>query len=131
TQPADKALRSYIINAFNDAAPTISHNPGFRMREQLLGKPSETVIWGEKRHQEGDFWMDLLDPGDDVTDKVQHGTHSNTGMLSRAGGANFAFADGSVRFVKFGLSVLGENSWAVGYPARFTYAISSVNSLQP
>jgi prepilin-type processing-associated H-X9-DG protein len=131
TAPADKALRSYIINAFNDASPNTSHNPGFSMRETLMGKPSETVVWGEKRHQEGDFWMDLLDPGDDVTDKVQHGMHSKTVALSRAGGANFAYADGGVRFLKFGLSVLGENQWAIGYPYRFTYAVSSVNSLQP
>lgn len=129
--PADKALRSYIINAFNDASPNTSHNQGFTMRESLIGKPSDTVVWGEKRHQEGDFWMDLLDPGDDVTDKVQHGTHSNTGALSRAGGANFAYADGGVRFLKFGLSVLGENQWAIGYPDRIIYAVSSVNSLQP
>ena len=131
TKPADKALRSYIINAFNDASPNTSHNPGFSMHETLIGKPSETVVWGEKRHQEGDFWMDLLDPGDDVTDKVQHGMHSKTAVLSRAGGANFACADGRVCFLKFGLSVLGENQWAVGYPARFTYAVQSVNTLQP
>jgi len=130
TAPADKALRSYIINAFNDAAPD-SHNQGFRMREVLIRKPSETVVWGEKRHQVGDFWMDLLDPGDDVTDKVQHGTHSNNGRLARAGGANFACADGGVRFLKFGRSVQPENWWAIDYPARLTYAVQSLASLQP
>lgn len=31
TAPADKALRSYIINAFNDASPNTSHQPGFSM----------------------------------------------------------------------------------------------------
>lgn len=130
--PADRALRSYIINAFNDAAPgDAGHAQGFRMREALIGKPSETVLWGEKRHQVPDFWMDIEDMGDDVTHLVQHGMHSKTVVLSRAGGANFAYADGSVRFLKFGLSVLGENQWAVGYPARFTYAVSSVNTLQP
>lgn len=128
--PADKALRSYIINAFNDAGTDVKTN-GFRMREMLIGKPSETVVWGEKRHQVGDFWVDIFDTGDDVTHLVQHGMHSNSGALSRSGGANFACADGSVRFLKYGLSVLGENWWAIGYPDRLTYAISSVNSLQP
>ena len=130
TTPADKALRSYIINAFNDAESD-GHSVGYRMRENYLRMPSVTVVWGEKRHTEGDFWMDLLDPGDDVTDKVQHGTHSNTGKATRAGGANFACADGRVCFLKFGASVMPENWWAVGYPARNTYAVKSLNTLQP
>jgi prepilin-type N-terminal cleavage/methylation domain-containing protein len=130
TAPADKALRSYIINAFNDAAPD-AHNLGFRMREVLIRKPSETVVWGEKRHQVGDFWMDLFDPGDDVTDKVQHGTHSNSGKIARAGGANFACTDGGVRFLKFGRSVQPENWWAIDYPDRLIYAIQNLNTLQP
>jgi prepilin-type N-terminal cleavage/methylation domain-containing protein len=131
TTPADKALRSYIINAFNDADPVNSHTAGFRMREVLIRKPSETVVWGEKRHSQGDFWMDLLDPGDDVTDKVQHGTHSNSGRLDRAGGANFACADGGVRFLKFGRSVQPENWWAIDYPARLTYAVQNLANIQP
>ena len=130
TLPTDKALRSYIINAFNDAESD-SHNMGYRMRENYFRMPSVTVVWGEKRHTEGDFWMDLLDAGDDVTDKVQHGTHSNTGRATRAGGANFACADGRVCFLKFGASVMPENWWAVGYPARLTYAVKSLGTIQP
>jgi prepilin-type N-terminal cleavage/methylation domain-containing protein len=130
TAPADKALRSYIINAFNDGDPN-GHNTGFRMREAQVMRTSETVVWGEKRHQEGDFWMDLLDPGDDVTDKVQHGTHSNNGKVSRGGGANFACVDGGVRFLKFGASVDPENWWAVTLPDRITYGVANLNLLQP
>jgi type II secretory pathway pseudopilin PulG len=125
----DRAWRSYIINAWNDAAPN-SHNQGFSMRESLVLKPSETVVWGEKRHQLGDFWMDLLDPVDDLTDKVQHGCHSRYLTLSRGGGANFACVDGGVRFLKFGRSVNPENWWAIAYSDRIKYALP-IATLQP
>ena len=130
---ADNSLRSYLMNGWNDVFPAaIASNPPreFSMKEASILKPSETVIWGEKRHQAEDFWMDLYESGDNLTDKVQHGTHSNLLKPTRAGGANFACADGAVRFLKFGRSVNPVNWWCVKDPDRSAYALS-LSSLQP
>src|SRR5271165_2385365 len=106
TYVADNAWRSYMMNGWNDVFPAdLSSGAQDSMKESSVLKPSETVIWGEKRHDAPDYWMDLLETGDNLTDKIQHGTHSNYLKPSRSGGANFACADGGVRFLKFGRSV--------------------------
>jgi prepilin-type N-terminal cleavage/methylation domain-containing protein len=130
---ADNAWRSYIMNGWNDAFPlAIASNPRkeFSITESAVLKPSETIIWGEKRHVAGDFWMDLLDAGDNLTDKVQHGTHSNYLKPTRSGGANFACADGGVRFLKFGRSVNPVNCWCVSDADRLRWALPTA-TLQP
>lgn len=130
---ADNSLRSYIMNGWNDVFPSaIVSNPRqeFSMKESLVLKPSETAVWGEKRHDALDFWMDLFDAGDNLTDKVQHGTHSNYLKPARSGGANFACVDGGVRFLKFGRSVTPVNWWCVKDADRSKYALP-LTSLQP
>ena len=130
---ADNSLRSYIMNGWNDVFPTaILTNPRreFSMKESLVLKPSETIVWGEKRHQAEDFWMDLFDQGNNVADKVQHGTHSNFFKPTRSGGANFGCADGAVQFLKFGRSVSPLNWWCTKDVDRSKYALP-LSSLQP
>lgn len=130
---ADNSLRSYIMNGWNDLFPlqvAMNPRPDFSMKEANLEKPSETVVWGEKRHQAQDYWMDIFDTGDNLTDKVQHGTHSNYLKPTRAGGANFACADGGVRYLKFGRSVNPLNWWCVRDADRIKYALP-LSSLQP
>ncbi|HZR20991.1 MAG TPA: prepilin-type N-terminal cleavage/methylation domain-containing protein [Verrucomicrobiae bacterium] len=130
---ADNSLRSYMMNGWNDYFPAaIASNPRqeFSMKETSIVKPSETVVWGEKRHDAQDYWMDLFDTGDNLTDKIQHGTHSNYLTPTRSGGANFGCADGSVRFLKFGRSVNPLNWWCVRDPDRLKYALP-LASLQP
>jgi prepilin-type N-terminal cleavage/methylation domain-containing protein len=128
---ADNALRSYMMNGWNDMFLTaFSSGAQYSMKESAILKASETVIWGEKRHDAPDYWMDLLETGDNLTDKIQHGTHSNYLKPSRSGGANFACADGGVRFLKFGRSVNPINWWCVSDADRLKYALP-VTSLQP
>jgi len=130
---ADGAWRSYIMNGWNDAFPSeIMSSPRreFSMSESAILNPPETIIWGEKRHDAGDFWMDIFDVGDNLIDKVQHGTHSNYLRPTRSGGANFACADGAVRFLKFGRSVNPVNWWCVSPADRIRYSLP-IDSLQP
>ena len=56
--------------------------------------------------------------------------HSNNLKPSRADGANFACADGGVRFLKFGRSVNPMNWWCVSDSDRMKYALP-IASLQP
>ncbi len=128
---ADNAWRSYMMNGWNDVFPA-AYNSGsdYSMKEANILKPPETVVWGEKRHLAPDYWMDLLEAGDNLTDKVQHGTHSNYLKPTRSGGANFACADGGVRFLKFGRSVNPVNWWCVSEADRLRYALP-ISTLQP
>jgi prepilin-type processing-associated H-X9-DG protein len=68
--------------------------------------------------------MDLLEGVGNDADQVERGCHSTlrSGTVSRTGGSNFAFADGSVRFLKFGKDVWPENLWAVLDDDRKTFA---------
>jgi prepilin-type N-terminal cleavage/methylation domain-containing protein len=122
--PADAAPRSYIINAWNDffqvsleANEFQSYMGGsglFTMPESAVHQPSETIVIGEKRSTSGHFYMDFIqgNMGNDLQE-VEHGRHSTGGNKNRAGGSDFAFADGSARFLKFGRSLTPLNLWAV------------------
>ncbi len=93
--------------------------------------PSDTIVLGEKRHDAGDFYMDLLeDGGNDFTGIAEQGRHSNNGVTSNqskgtgsSGGSNYAMADGSARFIKFPQSVDPLSLWAITDADRAAYAI--------
>lgn len=145
---ADRAPRSYFINGWNDffaeslsggdfglyMAGTYSHAS---MKDIGVLKPSETVMFGEKKNiaeatptdPQGamDYFMDMYEAsggvptGNDV-DRIEHGCHSAIHKGGRAGGSNFVFVDGSVRFLKYGLSVWPLNLWAVNDADRLKNA---------
>ena len=50
--------------------------------------------------------------GNDV-EAIDQNKHNSSGGRSKDGGSNFAFADGSVRLLKYGASLSPENLWAV------------------
>ena len=128
---ADSATRSYIMNAWDDVFPNAYYNGGqYSMNETLILKPSETIIWGEKRNQVPDWYMDLFEGADNLVDVVQHGTHSNFLKPTRSGGANFACADGGARFLKFGRSVYPVNWWCNSDADRRQYVLP-LSTLQP
>jgi prepilin-type N-terminal cleavage/methylation domain-containing protein/prepilin-type processing-associated H-X9-DG protein len=141
--PADRSPRSYLINGWNDYFKRTLSDAEFQvymaatfargsMKEVAIPKPSETIVFGEKKNLQKDagiavssqYYMDLLEGVGNDADQVERGTHSATrsGTVSKAGSSNFAFADGSVRFLKFGRDVWPENLWAVGDAERKLFA---------
>ena len=141
---ADAMPRSYFINGWNDyfagqfgtsdwgtLEPQIV-GVGSGIRDIAIPHPSDTVVFGEKRHNAGDFYMDLLENGgNDFTGIAEQGRHDNNGLTSSqamgvgsSGGSNYAMADGSARFIKFPQSVDPLNMWAVTDSNRMAYAIT-------
>lgn len=130
--PADGAPRSYLINAWNDyfqvalspadwqAYTAASYPQG--MKETLVRYPSETIAFGEKETESPHYYMDFFEGNGNDVDEVEQSRHSGVGKKTRSGGSNYAFADGSVRFLKFGKSLTPVNLWAVTDAARTNYA---------
>jgi len=123
--PSDAFLtrRSYIINGWNDYFKAKLSDADYRrytnwswpagMRDTDIPNPSETVAFGEKKTALNHYHMDF-DQGKagndvEVIEQVRH----KSGSGKTAGGSNFTFADGSVRFLKYGQSVAPVNLWAV------------------
>jgi prepilin-type N-terminal cleavage/methylation domain-containing protein/prepilin-type processing-associated H-X9-DG protein len=116
-QRADRAARSYLMNGWNDIFQTqVASSPRkeYNMKESLILKPVDTIIWGEKKHSQGDLWMDILEgSGDNLINKVQYARHGGNGQPSPSGGSNYVFGDGSARYMKYGAPTWPECMWAV------------------
>ncbi|MFC1634744.1 type II secretion system protein [Planctomycetota bacterium] len=128
--PSDQrgADQSYLLNGFIDyfVVHSFSGNwdeffgayktggfPGIRLSN--IPKPSETITMGEKcADSDDDAYMDIWPPqyGSDHLTEVAHGKH-RVGGRERSGGSNYAFVDGSVRFLKYGAAFSPKNLWAV------------------
>ena len=127
--PADRAARSYLINGWNDVFADALTAPR-AMKESAILKPSDTIIFGEKKNDHSDpanptamdYYMDLMEGNGNDFDRVEHGCHSVNAKTKYAGGSNFTFVDGSVRYIKFGRSVWPLNQWANQDKDRLTYA---------
>jgi prepilin-type N-terminal cleavage/methylation domain-containing protein/prepilin-type processing-associated H-X9-DG protein len=126
--PADNAPRSYLINGWNDVFSNALTAP-CSMKETAVLKPSDTLVFGEKKNLPNeatpvslDYFMDLNEGFGNDFDKVEHGCHSVSRRTKESGGSNFAFVDGSVRYLKFGRSTWPANMWAVAEADRLKYA---------
>ena len=114
--------RSFVINGFNDwfqSELSASNYQAFLawqwpqgMKAAAIPNPTETIVFGEKRKGSYHMHMDFSQgqAGNDVEeiDQARHASGAN-----KEGGSNFAFADGSARFLKFGRSTTPETLWAV------------------
>jgi prepilin-type N-terminal cleavage/methylation domain-containing protein/prepilin-type processing-associated H-X9-DG protein len=125
--PADKLMvrRSYVINGFNDYFRAALSPEDYRkfdqwqwpagMKESNIPQPSETITLGEKRRGSYHVHMDFSqgEAGNDVEEIEENQHRGGGGAQSRAGGSNFAFADGHVSLLKYGQSRNPVNLWAV------------------
>ncbi len=117
----DRAERSYMINGWNDYfndALIASHS----MKESAVIYPSETLIFGEKKNPSPHYFMDLNEGVGNDLDQVEQGCHSVVHKAIRSGGSNFAYVDGSTRFMRYGRTVWPLNLWAVNDTNRLLYA---------
>ena len=114
--------RSYLINGFNDYFKvTLSPNDykafqqwrySHGMKVAAISRPSDTVLFGEKRTGSRHVHMD--------TDQGKRGNDFEEIAHTRHGaGSNFAFVDGSVRFIKKYQELYPENLWAVVEDYRY------------
>jgi prepilin-type N-terminal cleavage/methylation domain-containing protein/prepilin-type processing-associated H-X9-DG protein len=123
---ADRANRSYLINGWNDFFAD-ALNTTRCMKELAVIYPSDTLMFGEKKNVPSlgiamDYFMDLDEGVGNDFDRVEQGCHSVVHKQIMAGGSNFAYVDGSVRFNRYGTTVWPLNLWAVTDSNRLAYA---------
>ena len=113
--PADAAPRSYIMNGWNDYYRSIGVPwKGFAganrsLSESLILEPSDTIFLAEKESTSRHFYLDFDNYEDiNILDPAKH-----SAPVGGKGGSNYAFADGSVRYLRFGQSTQPINLWAV------------------
>jgi prepilin-type N-terminal cleavage/methylation domain-containing protein/prepilin-type processing-associated H-X9-DG protein len=122
--PADRANRSYMINGWNDIysdALTVARS----MKETAVVYPSETLMFGEKKNEpkpSPHYFMDLDEGVGNDLDQVEQGCHSVARKSINSGGSNFAFVDGSARYMRYGTTVWPLNLWAVNDTNRLKFA---------
>ena len=103
------------------------NHPG-SIKATEVGQPTETVTIGEKMTLSSHYHMDLLElerggaVGNDLFE-LDRSWHNGAGQNSGSGGANYSFADGSVRFVKSTMILWPLNLWAVTEAGRTNYAV--------
>jgi prepilin-type N-terminal cleavage/methylation domain-containing protein/prepilin-type processing-associated H-X9-DG protein len=119
---ADKAPRSYMINGFNDyfgktiAEVNVATQQQLSLPETAISKPSDTILFGEKKHDSRQYFMDLFEGHGNDYEELDHIRH---GKVS----SNYAFFDGGVRQLRKGMCVGPTvNLWAVTEPGRIDYA---------
>ena len=123
--PADFAPRSYLINGWNDYFyDTLSPDEFANymagtfpngLKENVILHPSDTIILGEKADDHTDYYMDLREgnAGNAFDGIGEQSRHDSRGPGTLTGGSNYAFADGSARFLKCPGSLYPLNLWAI------------------
>jgi prepilin-type N-terminal cleavage/methylation domain-containing protein len=131
---ADHTPRSYLINGWNDYFFEALTGPDFNtymagvyprafLKESLVIKPSDTIMFGEKKNPAMDFFMDSMEGiGGNDADKVEHGCHSAARKGNRAGGSNLAYVDGGVHFLKYGRDTWPLDMWFISESNRIAGA---------
>jgi prepilin-type N-terminal cleavage/methylation domain-containing protein len=128
----DNAPRNYVMNTFGDYFLATLSPADFKsfgkgnfpggLQESAIRLPSETILFGEKKTGRSDFYVDLNAITASVVDVTEQGRHANSAAV-KSGGANHAYADGSVLFSKFGRSLCPIQQWAVTDAGRTNLAI--------
>ena len=137
--PADSAPRSYLMNGFNDfysaklgipssdwgALQNAIINSPMAIKESEFKNSSETITIGEKKNGAPDYYMDIFENGgNDTTGIAEQSRHDSRGDDTSTGGANYTFADGSARFIKFPRAFSPVNQWCISDADRAANAFN-------
>jgi prepilin-type N-terminal cleavage/methylation domain-containing protein/prepilin-type processing-associated H-X9-DG protein len=135
TEP-DYAARSYLFNGFNDYfRETLSDSPGpnggktqwqqfldrewpFGFPESAMPEPTDTIVFGEKQTGTAalpniNMHLDMLDVSQPIDRQVEDSRHGNPRNAQKTGGSNYAFGDGSARFLRWSDWLSPVNLWYV------------------
>lgn len=107
--PADMAMRSYIMNGWNDYFDGAGTNVS--LPETAVKYPSDTIIFGEKEHDSGHFWMDYAQV-DDIQ-QVDEQKHGKIAGKDNSGGSIYVMVDGSTRYLPVHGSFTPVNLWMI------------------
>jgi prepilin-type processing-associated H-X9-DG protein len=128
---ADAAPRSYFIDGWNDYFQDLLNisdwpsleaeiiNTQRRIQESAIMHTSDTILFGEKVPDQGDFYMDLLEHnGNDFSGVLDQERHDGKN------GANYAFSDGSARYLKIHTALYPLNLWAISDKDRSYFIVT-------
>lgn len=127
----DSAPRSFLMNGFQDyyanrdPRDRRSISPPFK--ETAIQHPTETIILGEKKPDSTEFYLLVQADPTEYLDDLEENRHGGKPNAQSGGKANYAFADGSVRSLRYGKSLCPENQWAVTAAGRTNFAICHPN----
>ena len=126
----DEAPRSYLMNGFQEsllemfggAPPKGAALPA--LRESIILRPADTILFGEKASSSAQFYLVLDADASRYLPDLEEARHGGKGgAFLKAGGSNHAFADGSVRLIRYGHSLCPLNLWAVTDQGKSDYAV--------
>jgi prepilin-type N-terminal cleavage/methylation domain-containing protein/prepilin-type processing-associated H-X9-DG protein len=134
TNAADLSPRSYFINGWNDYFSEILSPADFQnymngydtmgMHDSFIIHPSDTILYGEKKTDVGDFYMDFDEGTGNDLDRLELGRHSNTQPPTPGrGGSNYAMADGSARYMRYYTALYPISLWAISDADRILYRV--------
>src|SRR4051812_1392140 len=124
----DDAVRSYIINGFNDyfikgtASADLAAIVGKQVIEDNIRQPTLTILFGEKKTISDNYYMDLLEGVGNHVDQIERSRHSTRKVkmdaVTKNGGSNYGFVDGHAEFLRYRNTVYPMNLWAVDEQLR-------------
>jgi prepilin-type N-terminal cleavage/methylation domain-containing protein/prepilin-type processing-associated H-X9-DG protein len=119
--PAEYAPCSYLLNSWNDYFETVlspsefsaymAGRPKRGLPENAIREPSETILLGEKGTTSYHIYMDFSQGMGNDVEEIEQGRHSRGS--ADTGGSNYAFTDGSARYLGFGKALFPKNLWAI------------------
>jgi prepilin-type processing-associated H-X9-DG protein len=127
----DTAPRSYLMNGFQDAllemfggALPPKGTPLPDLRESVIARPADTIVFGEKASPSTQFYLILAADAGQYLSDLEESRHGGVlGLFNKSGRSNYAFGDGSVRGIRYGQSLCPLNQWAVTDKGRTDYAV--------
>ena len=128
----DEALRSYIINGWNDYFKVtlnlsdLGAAVGRSIPESAIHEPSLTIVFGEVLTNEpaaSNYYMDFLEGND--RDVIWRNRHNSGTTKNLVGGSCYTFADGHAELIKRRGVLYPLNLWAVTDQFRTNRALAN------